>query len=109
MSPGPFGPQIMSSNEPNVHMLLRTLAVLYTTNVRQVVGMLYVDRSCPNPPAPCGPQIMSSNEPNVHTLYGAVVGGPGQQDDYKDLRSNYVSNEVACDYNAGFQTAVAGT
>ena len=71
--------------------------------------MLYVDRSCPNPPAPCGPQIMSSNEPNVHTLYGAVVGGPGQQDDYKDLRSNYVSNEVACDYNAGFQTAVAGT
>ena len=73
----------------------------------QVVPRMY--RSCPNPPAPCGPQIMSSNEPNVHTLYGAVVGGPGQRDDYQDLRSNYVSNEVACDYNAGFQTAVAGT
>nr|KAG5688840.1 hypothetical protein BaRGS_004517 [Batillaria attramentaria] len=50
---------------------------------------------------------MSSNKPNVHTLYGALVGGPDQGDGYKDQRSNYVSNEVACDYNAGFQTAVA--
>ena len=65
-------------------------------------------RSCPNTPAPCGPQIMSSSEPNVHTLCGALVGGPDQGDGYKDQRSNYVSNEVACDYNAGFQTAVAG-
>ncbi|KAK7471383.1 hypothetical protein BaRGS_00035989 [Batillaria attramentaria] len=64
--------------------------------------------SCPNDPSPCGPQIMSSNKPNVHTLYGALVGGPDQGDGYKDQRSNYVSNEVACDYNAGFQTAVAG-
>ncbi|CAL1538530.1 unnamed protein product [Lymnaea stagnalis] len=63
--------------------------------------------SCPNLPAPCGPFIMSSKEPNVHTLYGALVGGPGQSDDYTDDRSNYVNNEVACDYNAGFQTAVA--
>ncbi|KAK7093280.1 uncharacterized protein [Littorina saxatilis] len=64
--------------------------------------------SCPNPPAPCGPQIMSSNEPNVHILYGALVGGPDKGDMYKDERSNYVMNEVACDYNSGFQTAVAG-
>uniref|UniRef100_A0A2C9JIX1 Endoglucanase n=1 Tax=Biomphalaria glabrata TaxID=6526 RepID=A0A2C9JIX1_BIOGL len=63
--------------------------------------------SCPNLPAPCGPFIMSSKEPNVHILYGALVGGPGQSDDYTDDRSNYVNNEVACDYNAGFQTAVA--
>ncbi|XP_076452170.1 uncharacterized protein LOC143287772 [Babylonia areolata] len=64
--------------------------------------------SCPLPPAPCGPQIMSSEEPNVHTLYGALVGGPDASDGYKDQRSNYVSNEVACDYNAGFQSALAG-
>ncbi|CAL1533203.1 unnamed protein product [Lymnaea stagnalis] len=64
--------------------------------------------SCPNLPAPCGPFVMSGKEPNVHTLYGALVGGPGQNDDYTDDRSNYVNNEVACDYNAGFQTAVAG-
>nr|ATS91249.1 endo-beta-1,4-glucanase precursor [Lissachatina fulica] len=63
--------------------------------------------SCPNPPAPCGSYVMSMKEPNVHTLYGALVGGPGQQDDYKDERTNYVNNEVACDYNAGFTGAVA--
>ncbi|XP_025083959.1 uncharacterized protein LOC112557999 isoform X1 [Pomacea canaliculata] len=63
--------------------------------------------SCPNLPAPCGPFVMSSNHPNVHTLYGALVGGPDQNDAYTDSRSNYVNNEVACDYNAGFQTAVA--
>ncbi|XP_059179535.1 endoglucanase 4-like [Physella acuta] len=63
--------------------------------------------SCPNIPAPCGPFVMSSKEPNVHILYGALVGGPGQSDEYTDDRSNYVNNEVACDYNAGFQTAVA--
>ena len=51
---------------------------------------------------------MSSNAPNVHTLCGALVGGPDQSDGYKDERSNYVMNEVACDYNAGFQTAIAG-
>jgi len=64
--------------------------------------------SCPVPPAPCGPQIMSSNAPNVHLLCGALVGGPDKSDGYKDERSNYVMNEVACDYNAGFQTAIAG-
>jgi hypothetical protein len=36
------------------------------------------------------------------------VGGPGQNDQYTDDRNNYINNEVACDYNAGFQGAVAG-
>ena len=64
--------------------------------------------SCPWYPAPCGSPVMSSDEPNVHTLYGALVGGPGQNGDYTDKRSDYQHNEVACDYNAGFQSAVAG-
>merc|ERR1711894_51049 len=29
-------------------------------------------------------------------------------DDYDDRRDDYIKNEVACDYNAGFQGAVAG-
>ena len=37
-----------------------------------------------------------------------MVGGPGQNDDYRDDRNDYVKNEVACDYNAGFQGACAG-
>jgi endoglucanase len=43
----------------------------------------------------------------VHTLYGALVGGPGSTDNYTDQRSNYTNNEVACDYNAGFTSALA--
>jgi hypothetical protein len=42
-----------------------------------------------------------------HTLVGALVGGPGQDDSYSDKIDDYVSNEVACDYNAGFVGALA--
>ena len=37
-----------------------------------------------------------------HTLYGALVGGPNQDGSYEDDRGNYINNEVATDYNAGF-------
>jgi hypothetical protein len=42
-----------------------------------------------------------------HILYGALVGGPDQQDQYSDDRTNYKTNEVATDYNAGFTSALA--
>ncbi|MGW0483290.1 glycoside hydrolase family 9 protein [Nonomuraea sp. NPDC003214] len=43
-----------------------------------------------------------------HTLYGALVGGPPDPDDaYTDKRDDYVMNEVATDYNAGFTSALA--
>ena len=45
--------------------------------------------------------------PNHQTLYGALVGGPDQNDQYEDVRTDYVSNEVATDYNAGFQSSLA--
>ena len=47
-------------------------------------------------------QITDPN-PNRHTLWGALVGGPASADDfdYVDIRSDYIANEVACDYNAG--------
>jgi hypothetical protein len=46
---------------------------------------------------------------NRHVLYGALVGGPASASDtdYVDDRSNYVTNEVALDYNAGFTGALA--
>ena len=59
-------------------------------------------------PAPCSWDQQQNKGPNPHTLYGALVGGPNKNDQYTDLRTDYVSNEVACDYNAGFQGAVAG-
>ncbi len=51
------------------------------------------------------------NDPitNRHTLYGALVGGPASANDYdyQDIRSDYIRNEVALDYNAGFTGALA--
>lgn len=41
-------------------------------------------------------------ETNAHILYGALVGGPSQDGSYEDSRGNYINNEVATDYNAGF-------
>lgn len=49
------------------------------------------------------------NEPSEarHVLYGALVGGPNQNDEYPDNVSDYSTSEVACDYNAGFVGALA--
>ncbi|GAM23141.1 hypothetical protein SAMD00019534_063160 [Acytostelium subglobosum LB1] len=44
---------------------------------------------------------------NTYLLKGALVGGPGNDDSYVDDRSDYIKNEVACDYNAGFVGALA--
>ena len=49
------------------------------------------------------------NEPGTsrHVLCGALVGGPDASDGYTDEVSNYNTNEVACDYNAGFTGLMA--
>ena len=44
----------------------------------------------------------------IQALIGALVGGPGEYDQYDDKRTDYISNEVTTDYNAGFQSALAG-
>ena len=42
-------------------------------------------------------------------LEGALVGGPGSADDqYNDEVTDYIENEVTLDYNAGFQSVLAG-
>lgn len=48
-------------------------------------------------------------ENNRHVLFGALVGGPSAPNDfsYEDNRSNYITNEVALDYNAAFTGALA--
>jgi endoglucanase len=49
------------------------------------------------------------NDPALsrHILYGALAGGPRSDDTYVDDRGNFVTNEVATDYNAGFTSALA--
>ncbi|KAA0200411.1 Glycosyl Hydrolase 9 [Hyalella azteca] len=64
--------------------------------------------SCPDIPEYCDPNVAINNPgPNPQTLYGALVGGPDQNDNYVDDRNDYVQNEVACDYNAGLTGALA--
>jgi hypothetical protein len=43
-----------------------------------------------------------------HILWGALVGGPDSNDGYQDVTTNFVDNEVAVDYNAAFEGALAG-
>ena len=64
--------------------------------------------SCPKWGEECGWDDLSFDGPNTYILYGALVGGPGQGDEYNDDRNDYIKNEVTCDYNAGFTGAVVG-
>ena len=56
----------------------------------------------------CSWYQLDNPSPNPHILYGALVGGPDRNGDYTDDRADYIANEVALDYNAGFQAAIAG-
>ena len=69
----------------------------------------HASSSCPDPPAGCGWGDYGNGQPNTHVLIGALVGGPGAPDDkYNDNRDDYIENEVTLDYNAGFQSVLAG-
>ena len=43
-----------------------------------------------------------------HVLWGALAAGPDTDDYHNDVITDYVYNEVAIDYNAGFVGALAG-
>ncbi|KAG8331901.1 hypothetical protein J6590_032602 [Homalodisca vitripennis] len=64
--------------------------------------------SCHMMPEPCTWTEFGLDRPNPQILYGALVSGPDENDFYQDKREDYVYNEVTLDYNAGFQSAVAG-
>merc|ERR1712226_765861 len=63
--------------------------------------------SCPLT-GPCNWDQFVSANPNPHILFGALVGGPDAVDNYVDDRRDYIKNEVTIDFNAGFQSAIAG-
>ncbi|XP_060606557.1 uncharacterized protein LOC132758865 [Ruditapes philippinarum] len=56
----------------------------------------------------CGWSFYESLSDNQNTLIGALVGGPDVNDYHTDTRQNKLGNSVALDYNAGFQSALAG-
>ncbi|CAG5106773.1 Oidioi.mRNA.OKI2018_I69.chr1.g2994.t1.cds [Oikopleura dioica] len=53
--------------------------------------------------------VEGNNTEAVWTLYGALVGGADTVTDvFINDRKNWITNEVALDYNAGFQSTLAG-
>ncbi|XP_005101787.1 endoglucanase E-4 [Aplysia californica] len=63
--------------------------------------------SCPTH-GTCGSADLNSHANSPQILQGAVVGGPDLGNVYTDSRTDYQHNEVATDYNSGFQGALAG-
>ena len=68
--------------------------------------------SCPDS-GTCDWNDFNNPGANPHVLYGALVGGPHcpqyeSSDTKSDHRDDFVKIEVATDYNAGFQSTVAG-
>jgi endoglucanase len=54
------------------------------------------------------PANETKKDPERHILYGALVGGPKEDDTYSDVIEDYVYTEVGLDYNAGLVGALAG-
>lgn len=88
---------------------------LYENQINYSLGdnpdhQCYVVGHCANSPenphhrtAHCSwKNALETPETNRHVLYGALVGGPDNSGNYEDDRGNYINNEVATDYNAGF-------
>ncbi len=79
-------------------------------NRSYVVGFGNNSPQYPHHPTSHGSWANSLSVPTEqrHILYGALVGGPDQNDNYQDKRDDYIQNEVTTDYNAGFTGALAG-
>lgn len=74
-----------------------------------VVGYAGNSATKPHHRAASGTASAEDDSPSKHVLVGALVGGPTDAEGrYTDTRSDYVCNEVACDYNAGLVGAAAG-
>ncbi|KAI9447798.1 family 9 glycosyl hydrolase [Lactarius indigo] len=84
---------------------------------RNPMSAPYVVGSNPNSPAnPHSAMASGGNDINnidtsppqeAYVLYGAVVGGPNNKDNFYDIRSDWPETEVALDYNAPMLTLAA--
>jgi hypothetical protein len=93
---------------------VRQINYMLGDNPRQSSYVVGFGNNAPQNPhhrASHGSMTNNINDPvtNRHVLYGALVGGPKAASDtaYADDRTDYVANEVALDYNAGFTGALA--
>lgn len=76
-----------------------------------IVGYDLENGAChPHHRASHGSTTLNMDDPadQTHVLWGALVGGPDANDWHRDQTKDYIYNEVAVDYNAGFVGACAG-
>lgn len=62
----------------------------------------------PHHRAASGLTMAEDTREQKHVLYGALVGGPDQNDNHSDTTNDWIYNEVTIDYNAAFVGACAG-
>ena len=106
-----------SVNDPNgayTALAQQTVDYILGANPRQSSYLVGYGNNFPQQPhsreaSGVGWDGFANGLPNAHINFGALVGGPTQADDfsYIDLRTDYVSNEIALDYNAGLAGAFA--
>ena len=106
-----FGEDFTDFSRKQIHLLLgdggRSFVVGYGNN--PPLQPHHRSSSCPNKPSSCGWNEATSLGANPQTLTGALVGGPENlAGSYEDNRINFITIEVAIDYNAGFQSTLAG-
>ncbi|MGN1480641.1 glycoside hydrolase family 9 protein [Porcipelethomonas sp.] len=73
-----------------------------------IVGLNENSVKYPHHAAASGSDDPESKAEHKYVLYGALVGGPGSEDEHIDETCDYQYNEVSIDYNAGFVGACAG-
>ena len=77
-------------------------------NRSYVVG--YGDNAAkyPHHRAASGLTMAEDTAEHKHVLWGALVGGPDEDDQHNDVTADWIYNEVTIDYNAAFVGAAAG-
>jgi len=73
-----------------------------------IVGYSDISVKFPHHRAASGLSKCEDPDPHKYVLYGALVGGPDENDQHIDMTSDWVYNEVTIDYNAAFVGACAG-
>ncbi|HQA56920.1 MAG TPA: glycoside hydrolase family 9 protein [Acetivibrio sp.] len=73
-----------------------------------IVGYSDISVKFPHHRAASGLSKCEDPDPHRYVLYGALVGGPDENDQHIDVTSDYIYNEVTIDYNAAFVGACAG-
>ena len=104
-------PESDSNRQTYIDYVKKQIDYILGNNPLGINFVVGAEKNSPNAVHHRGASYTSDNQAkpyyNIYTLYGALAGGPGKNDEYSDERTNYQMNEVAIDYNAGFTADLA--